>query len=99
MNATDTLRQSQSNSVKRAIKPVSIPSNIHSKFNMMQLFYQNTDIFKEYNVHRYELIDINQTLRNIKNSRNDLDVKWHKEFTNTVMRQEFYVKYYLTLGQ
>ena len=42
---------------------------------MMQLFYQNTDTFKESNVHRYELIDVNQTLRNIKNSRNDSDVK------------------------
>ena len=42
---------------------------------MMQLFYQNTDTFKESNVHRYELIDVNQTLRNIKISRNDSDVK------------------------
>ena len=69
---------------------------MHSKFNMMQFFYPNEGTFKVSNVHRYELIVINQTFRDIKNSRNDSDVKWYKEFTNAIWRQEFYVKYFLT---
>ena len=69
------------------LKLSGIPSNIHSKFNMMQLFYPNAGTFKVSNVHRYELIDINQTFRDIKNSRNDSDLKWNKEFTNAIGRQ------------
>ena len=66
---------------------------------MTQLFYPNEDTFKVSNIHRYELIDINQTFRDIKNSRNDSDVKCYKELTNAIGIQELYVKYFLTWSQ
>ena len=42
---------------------------------------------------------LNRTFQEIKNSRNDVDIKRYREFSKAIGREELYVKDYLTWSQ
>ena len=62
----------------------------------MYLYYQNVDIVRQYNVQRLEIPHINKIFLEIKDSIIESDIRWYRQLTQAIGRQEFHVKSYLT---
>ena len=65
----------------------------------MYLYHQNTNIVRDFNVQRLEIPHMNSIFLEIKDSIIESDIRWYRQFTQAIGRQEFHVKGYLTWSQ
>ena len=78
---------------------IYLPLNIQSRFADMYLCHQNANIVREFNVQRLEIPHMNRIFVEIKDSIIESDIRWYRQFTQAIGRQEFHVKGYLTWSQ
>ena len=90
----NTERDNKYNALK-----IDLPSSIQNKFGEMYLYEKNAHIHSEWKNQRYDIRHMNKRILGIKNSVIDSEIKWHKEFTKAIGRQELYVNGYLTWSQ
>ena len=65
----------------------------------MYLCQQNANIVREFNVLRLEIPHKNRIFVEIKDSIIESDIRWYRQLTQAIGRQEFHVKGYLTWSQ
>ena len=75
---------------------ISLPRSIQN--NLMRYICMNkkTIICREENVQSYEIKQMHNIILDIKNSAIDSKIKWYKEITKAIRKEQFYVKGYLT---
>ena len=57
---------------------IDLPISVQSRFNDLYLFYQNAKIFRESNVQRYEIQQMNEIFVEIKDSIIESDRRWYR---------------------
>ena len=65
----------------------------------MYLYHQNANIVRDFNVQRLESPHINRIFVETKDSIIDSEIRWYRQFTQAIGRQEFRVKGYLTWSE
>ena len=73
--------------------------SVQRKFDDMYLYHQIANIVRDFNVQRLESPHINRIFVETKDSIIDSEIRWYRQFTQAIGRQEFHVKGYLTWSE
>ena len=78
---------------------IDLPCSVQNRLNDLFFYHQNANIVRKFNVQRLEIPYMNKIFLEIKDSIIESDIRWYRQFTQAIGRQEFHVKGYSTWSQ